>query len=202
MSYRLAQQPGSYVVLKYTAPGRQAPQHRDPSHRRGAGERAGAFGRRCELPRRDAGRQVLLASPCLSPASTSSRRRHHAQPSPSLIHWASRAIDLLAPVTEAQSAQVLASDVLAMDETSLKAGREAKGKMRTGWLWLRCTAMPMRWCSTHAQLARAPSRACTFSATSAARCSATATTGTRPMPIATPRRGDPRAVLEPYSATL
>ena len=30
---------------------------------------------------------------------------------------------------------MLASRVLAMDETSLKAGREAKGKMRTGWLW-------------------------------------------------------------------
>ena len=25
--------------------------------------------------------------------------------------------------------------VLAMDETSIKAGREAKGKMRKGWLW-------------------------------------------------------------------
>ena len=30
---------------------------------------------------------------------------------------------------------MLASRVLAMDETSIKAGREAKGKMRTGWLW-------------------------------------------------------------------
>ena len=41
----------------------------------------------------------------------------------------------LAPITAAQSAHVLASRVLAMDETSIKAGREAKGKMRTGWLW-------------------------------------------------------------------
>ena len=52
-----------------------------------------------------------------------------------LVHWTSRAIDLLAPITDAQSAHVLTSDVLAMDETSLKAGREAKGKMRKGWLW-------------------------------------------------------------------
>ena len=52
-----------------------------------------------------------------------------------LVYWTSRAIDLLAPVTAAQSAHVLASRVLAMDETSIKAGREAKGKMRTGWLW-------------------------------------------------------------------
>ena len=52
-----------------------------------------------------------------------------------LIGWTSRAIDLLAPITAAQSAHVLNSRVLAMDETSIKAGREAKGKMRTGWLW-------------------------------------------------------------------
>ena len=38
-------------------------------------------------------------------------------------------------LTDAQSAHVLASQVLAMDETSIKAGRKAKGKMRTGWLW-------------------------------------------------------------------
>ena len=52
-----------------------------------------------------------------------------------LVYWTSRAIDLLAPITDAQSAHVLASRVLAMDETSIKAGREAKGKMRKGWLW-------------------------------------------------------------------
>ena len=52
-----------------------------------------------------------------------------------LIYWTSRAIDLLAPIAAAQSAHVLASRVLAMDETSIKAGREAKGKMRSGWLW-------------------------------------------------------------------
>ena len=49
-----------------------------------------------------------------------------------VVYWTSRAIDLLAPLADAQSAHVLASGVLAMDETSLKAGRAAKGKMRTG----------------------------------------------------------------------
>ena len=48
------------------------------------------------------------------------------------MSWASRAIDLLEPIVEAQSAHVLSSRVLAMDETSLEAGREAKGKMRKG----------------------------------------------------------------------
>ena len=51
------------------------------------------------------------------------------------MSWASRAVDLLGPIVEAQSAHVLLSRVLAMDEISLEAGREAKGKMRKGWLW-------------------------------------------------------------------
>ena len=46
-----------------------------------------------------------------------------------------RAIDRLEPMVDAQSAHVLSGRVLAMDETSLEAGREAKGKMRRGWLW-------------------------------------------------------------------
>ena len=53
----------------------------------------------------------------------------------SLNTWASRAIDLLEPIFQAQNANVLQSRVLAMDETSIKAGRKAKGKMRTGWFW-------------------------------------------------------------------
>ena len=61
-----------------------------------------------------------LASPALSPASASPRRRHHAQST--LVYWTSRAIDLLAPITVAERAW-LSSRVLAMDETSIKAGR-------------------------------------------------------------------------------
>ena len=49
----------------------------------------------------------------------------------SLNILASRAIDLLVAVFEAQNQSVLQSRGLAMDETSLKAGR----KMRTGRLW-------------------------------------------------------------------
>ena len=80
VSYRLAQQPGSYVVLKYV---RKVVKRRDTQtihHRPGAGQRAGTFGRRRELPRRDAGRQVLLAPAGVPPTPASPRRRHHAQP--------------------------------------------------------------------------------------------------------------------------
>jgi hypothetical protein len=49
-----------------------------------------------------------------------------------LVH---RTGDLLQPIFEAQWASVLSSDVLAMDETPIKAGRKVKGKMHTGYFW-------------------------------------------------------------------
>ncbi len=53
----------------------------------------------------------------------------------SLTHWSARAIDLLAPIFEAQCAQVRASRVVAMDETPVKAGRKEKGKLRQAYFW-------------------------------------------------------------------
>lgn len=53
----------------------------------------------------------------------------------SLTNWTSRAIDLLAPIFEAQCAQVRASTVVAMDETPIKAGREKQGKMHQAYFW-------------------------------------------------------------------
>lgn len=42
---------------------------------------------------------------------------------------------LLAPIHQAQLDHVLESHVLAMDETPIKAGREAPGKLHTGYFW-------------------------------------------------------------------
>ena len=95
-----------------------------------------------------------------------------------LVHWTSRAIDLLAPVTAAQSALVLNSRVLAMDEISLEAGRETKGKMRTGWLWP-VYGTAMRWLVFHYAPSRAHRHVHAFLGTSAVRCSATDTRRTR-----------------------
>jgi transposase len=53
----------------------------------------------------------------------------------SLSNWVHRAIDLLAPIYQAQLRSVLLSQVLAMDETPIRAGRHAKGKMRTAYFW-------------------------------------------------------------------
>jgi transposase len=52
-----------------------------------------------------------------------------------LAYWTSRAIDLLEPIFRAQAANVLKSAVLAMDETPIKAGRIAQGKMRQAYFW-------------------------------------------------------------------
>ena len=53
----------------------------------------------------------------------------------SLRNWTGQAIDLLAPVSAAQTAHVLESRVLAMDETPVKAGVREPGKMRQGYFW-------------------------------------------------------------------
>jgi transposase len=53
----------------------------------------------------------------------------------SLTSWVAQAAWLLEPVYDAQLASILGSQVLAMDETPIRAGRKAKGKMKTGYFW-------------------------------------------------------------------
>jgi transposase len=52
-----------------------------------------------------------------------------------LTYYTQRAIELLAPIYEAQWRHVLQSKVLAMDETPIKAGRAGKGKLKASWYW-------------------------------------------------------------------
>jgi transposase len=53
----------------------------------------------------------------------------------SLSNWTSRLIDLLRPIVDAQYEHILLSNILAMDETPIKVGRQKKGKMRQAYLW-------------------------------------------------------------------
>ena len=53
----------------------------------------------------------------------------------SLTNWARRSVDMLQPIFEAQCASVLSSSVIAMDETTIKAGRIGPGKMRRAYFW-------------------------------------------------------------------
>ncbi|MGP5159655.1 MULTISPECIES: IS66 family transposase [Gammaproteobacteria] len=57
-----------------------------------------------------------------------------------LTNLVKRAINLLRPIVDAQTDNVLRSRVLAMDETPIKAGHQGragpqKGKMKSGWFW-------------------------------------------------------------------
>lgn len=57
-----------------------------------------------------------------------------------LTNLVKRAIDLLRPIVDVQTDNVLRSRVLAMDETPIKAGHQGRagpqrGKMKSGWFW-------------------------------------------------------------------
>lgn len=52
-----------------------------------------------------------------------------------LTHYTQRAIELLSPIYQAQWEHLMQSRVLAMDETPIKAGQAGKGKMKTAWYW-------------------------------------------------------------------
>jgi transposase len=52
-----------------------------------------------------------------------------------LTNYVQQAIGLLKPIYDAQWQHILQSKVLAMDETPIKAGRSGKGKMRQTWYW-------------------------------------------------------------------
>ena len=52
-----------------------------------------------------------------------------------LTHYVQRSIDLLHPIVDAQWQHMLQSKVLAMDETPIKAGKAGKGRLKTTWYW-------------------------------------------------------------------
>jgi transposase len=52
-----------------------------------------------------------------------------------LTNYVQRSIELLQPIYDAQRDHILQSRVLAMDETPIKAGRSGKGKMKATWYW-------------------------------------------------------------------
>ena len=52
-----------------------------------------------------------------------------------LINWMQKGIALLKPIYEAQWRHILQSKVLAMDEVPMKAGRKSKGKMQQTYFW-------------------------------------------------------------------
>lgn len=134
ISRRLAQRPGSFVVLEYRRP---LLKHK-PSQVLTTVSAPGAVLDNCladvsllagilvdkfvyHLPLYRQHQRLLDAGITLSRST--------------LTNYAQRAIDLLSPIADAQQRHILQSRVLAMDETPVKAGRKQKGKLHQGWLW-------------------------------------------------------------------
>jgi transposase len=52
-----------------------------------------------------------------------------------LTNWVHRSGDLLEPIYDAQLASILSGDLVTMDETPIRAGRDKPGKMKRGYFW-------------------------------------------------------------------
>jgi transposase len=139
-SYRLAQRPGSYVVIEYV---RKVIKRKDidPESGTAAIVCAPAPAGVLEGSRADVS---FLAGLLLDkfryhlPLYRQHQRLIDAGISvsrPWLTQLTQSAIALLAPIYEAQLASIRMSRVIAMDETPIKAGRTGHGKMKTAYFW-------------------------------------------------------------------
>ena len=133
ITHRLAQRPGSYVVLKYVRPVVKQPD--------GLIVTPAAPPSIFESSIADVSFLAgMLVDKFLyhMPLHRQHLRLEHSGVTLSratLTHLSQRAIDLLIPIYVAQLAHVCLSRVLAMDEVPIKAGRKGPGKMRTGYFW-------------------------------------------------------------------
>ncbi len=132
-TFRLAQQPGVYVVLKYI---RAVVKRKDE---------------KIECPPAPAsvmGKSLADVSLLACMAIDKFRfhlplyRQHQRMAAAgvnvarsTLTNLMHRTGDLLVPIYEAQLYSVVSGNVVTMDETPIKAGRKRRGKMKTGYFW-------------------------------------------------------------------
>ena len=134
ISRRLAQRPGSYVVLEYRRP---VLRHK-PSRQL------------MEVPAPSAMFEGSLADVSLLAGILVDKFAYHLPlyrqhqrlkdagitlSRSTLTNYTQRAIELLGPIVDAQWQHILQSQVLAMDETPIKASRKKKGQMQSAWYW-------------------------------------------------------------------
>lgn len=133
-SHRLAQRPGSYVVLKYVRP---VIKRRDTQTLHCPAAPAGVI----EGSRADVSFVVGLMVDKFAwhlPLYRQHQRLRGAGfklSRPWLTQLVQQGAQLLEPIYQAQFDSIRASRVKAMDETPIKAGRAAPGKMGTGYFW-------------------------------------------------------------------
>ncbi len=134
ISYRLAQEPASYVVLKIV---------RQVIKKKNTGELVCPPAPASVLPGSYADVSVLAGLLIDKfryhlPLYRQHQRMQAAGLTISrsnLSNWGHRSIGLLAPIYHSQLDSILHSRVLAMDETPIRAGRKSKGKMRQAYFW-------------------------------------------------------------------
>jgi len=134
VTLRLAQRPASYVIVKYV---RLVRKRRDGSVGCAPAPR-GVLGKSCADVSLLAG--LAVDKFCFHLPLYRQHRRMEAAgvrlARSTLTDWLQRTAELLEPVYEAQFRSVLASRVLAMDETPIKAGRDKRRRrMRSGYFW-------------------------------------------------------------------
>jgi transposase len=133
-TYRLAQRPASYVVLKYIRP---------VVKRKVDGTLTCPAAPASVLGKSVADVSLLACMLIDKFKYHLPLYRQHQRMAAAGVHlsrstltgWAHRAGDLLEPIHEAQVESVLESRTLAMDETPIKAGLKSRGKMKTGYYW-------------------------------------------------------------------
>lgn len=134
VSYRLAQRPGSYVVIKYVRP---VIKRKDTEAIAAAPAPLGVI----EGSRADVSFVAGLLVDKFAyhlPLYRQHQRLSDAGITvsrPWLTQLCQQSIGLLEPICEAQFDSIRASRVKSMDETPIKAGRVGNGKMKTGYFW-------------------------------------------------------------------
>ena len=134
ISYRLAQRPASYVVLKYVRPVIKQP---DDKQLLSAPAPDGVLG----TSRADVSFIAGLIIDKLAYHLPLYRQHQRLAAAgieisrPWLTQLFHQAAGLLEPIHEAQLDSIRASRVIAIDETPIKAGRKGKGKLKTGYFW-------------------------------------------------------------------
>jgi transposase len=134
VTYRLAERPGSQVVLKYTR----------PVLKKRASQRLITTPAPANVLDKSFADVSFLAGMLLNkflyhlPLYRQHQRLEHngiKVARSTLTNLVRRSIHLLTPIYQAQLRQVLRCRVLAMDETPIKAGRKQRGKMNLAYFW-------------------------------------------------------------------
>jgi len=131
---RLAQRPGSYVVLEYVRP---VIKHK-PSQQLATVPAPSALFDNCMADVSIAAGLLVDKFVYHMPLYRQHQRLKQSGITVSrstLSSWVKKTIELLKPIYDAQLQHILQSRILAMDETPIKAGRKKKGKMQSTWFW-------------------------------------------------------------------